>query len=1206
MTATDAYSAPRGWKFVKLTRDGLWGIVRHDTGELNEASRREWAQRWRLLRSDRLRQEKAHRAASLTEEERDRHIRDVLGQLQLSQKHELDLKHRGLSEELIVAGQFKSVQQWQKLDSEVSHRLAGVSLGGRSLITPQSGYLCPVWNPLGQIISWQLRVSNTEVDAPKYFWASSRTKKRPTGSTAHLSNGELPLTFCTPVIQNEYTLNQKASLFSSYIGLAEGILKPWIIAQKRNQITIGAAGGNFASSPETFKRYLTAASEKLGGTKDLLLWADAGAVINKNVMRQYRRTHELVRSWGYTLKVAWWGQVDKYCADGDEYTLEFEILNWMEFESLSRHPQRVWDDVQIQLAQIEKLLRPKRGFGRQVKRSISLKAPQEILVYTPEDLPTPEEYKRIGCPKIVYLGDERVSLWLEAIAKGWQHILDKSTPGLGKSHTAGSMTPQEFGSRQLWYLATDHRNPTTVTVEANFVDLPPRHSGLKSDRTRVTPLGQPFLVHPNGTEDIVAPGNCHRASTFRALAAKNLNQIEDYNNPICLSCHLLNACRHSTGEGFGYRFRRHSVLQQNQIRAHPDSLPNPNDYQYSDCGMIWDEASQLMRSRQKIEVHLGDFNRTAGELAVRAPELFAKLHPLFERLKFLFYSQESQKKALWEVSDIQLPSCSRYGYDDMAIHQLLGQPGDDITLLIDELARVLAPDLKFLARDADSIDTTAGTKSERATSRRINKLLRSTAYQESQQALEAVALNWLVPLLSVWGRQIRGALHFHKGILTLHLQETRHRDVANAAQFNIYLDATLDVRYLALKLGMGVEDVLVVEQVTPIHENLKVVQIANMGVLGRDRRSSMERRLEALRSEIETMSPGVAFIERKSFAREGDDYHFRDSRGVNRFANAPALCSIGIPYPNIGDLAAEYQVLTGHSVNFDLPRDFSKLGSSTTPSQPPCTLAPQHKSTSFDRCSEKSRLHPQQNQIITFEEFVDSFVRAEIIQEAGRLRSAQRAGEKRSHLRPLEQLVYYFVGDYDLEFLSEAMPGIVLEKISSVEVSPQAGTKNQRAIWLVSSLFSTLFQQGNKKPKQKEIENLSLLESEGGITQGRVSQIGKLFGGWSLFAKLITELLSNFLESHESDTTQFDEDERWIKDVYLPLLVRAGEIPKVEAIKEVIELVSVYGWQTFRQILKSVALDIQVKIFEYVASMIPEDILSIFVRLSQELHLDSS
>lgn len=478
MTATDANGAPPGWQFLKLTRDGLWGIVRRNFGEIDDASRSRWAEYWRNLRIERLRTEKARHAASLTEGERDKQIRDILGQLPLYSHHHEDLERRGLNSQLIKKGKFKSVSQWQKLDREVSYRLAGVSLGGRSLITPKSGYLCPIWNPFGQMIAWQLRVDNPADDAPKYLWASSRTKKRPNGATAHLQNGELPLTFCTPVVQDEHAPKENTPDFSlSYIGLAEGFLKPWIIAQLRNQITIGAASGNFAGSPETFKQYLTAASLELSGTQNLLLWADAGAVANKNVMRQYRRTYELATRWGYTLRVAWWGQLDKSCLDGDEYTGPFEILTWAQFESLSRNPLSFWDNVTRSLNKVKRLLHPRRGFTRSVKRKVQRSAPPTILVYTPDDLPTKEQYKKMGCPKIIYLGDERVSIWQEAVKKGWQHILDKSAPGLGKSHTAGSMSAAEFGVRQLWYLACDHRNPTTLTVETNFVDLVPRHNG---------------------------------------------------------------------------------------------------------------------------------------------------------------------------------------------------------------------------------------------------------------------------------------------------------------------------------------------------------------------------------------------------------------------------------------------------------------------------------------------------------------------------------------------------------------------------------------------------------------------------------------------------------------------------------------------------------------------------------------------------------
>jgi hypothetical protein len=210
---------------------------------------------------------------------------------------------------------------------------------------------------LGEIITWQLRTDGQEKnlqgqsdkEIPKYLWATSSSKRRPGGPTAHLLNGELPLTFCTPVVDNfefngnlvneispvlpappatthdkcgqpcfvdprspttfliegcPHLFREGLALLRGYIGIAEGILKPWIISQLRKQIVIGAAGGQFASSPKTFKRYLEAASTQLGGCKNVLLWADAGAIANKNVMRQYRRTYELATRWGYTLRVA--------------------------------------------------------------------------------------------------------------------------------------------------------------------------------------------------------------------------------------------------------------------------------------------------------------------------------------------------------------------------------------------------------------------------------------------------------------------------------------------------------------------------------------------------------------------------------------------------------------------------------------------------------------------------------------------------------------------------------------------------------------------------------------------------------------------------------------------------------------------------------------------------------------------------------------
>jgi hypothetical protein len=95
-----------------------------------------------------------------------------------------------------------------------------------------------------------------------------------------ICNGELPVTCCRPI----------GIAQTEGIGLIEGILKPFITAQLKSQIILGAAGGNFASSPQTLKAYLDELLAQTD-TKQIILYPDAGAVNNSNVMRQYRRTY---------------------------------------------------------------------------------------------------------------------------------------------------------------------------------------------------------------------------------------------------------------------------------------------------------------------------------------------------------------------------------------------------------------------------------------------------------------------------------------------------------------------------------------------------------------------------------------------------------------------------------------------------------------------------------------------------------------------------------------------------------------------------------------------------------------------------------------------------------------------------------------------------------------------------------------------------
>ncbi|NMG11373.1 hypothetical protein DP117_32710 [Brasilonema sp. UFV-L1] len=1185
MTVTDGYTTPPGFIFRGLTKDGTWGVITRDMGEVSDEARREWISRWRHLKAERLKAEKERLSRLLSESDRNKHIRNIFSQLPLFLEHWDDLRRRGLSDDLIKAGMFRSVVSWQKLDREVSHQLAGVSISGRSLTNFDSGYLIPVWNEKSEIVSWQLRVDNPGEDEGKYRWASSRLKKkRPNGPTSHLSNGELPLTYCFPVtnrcgnsnINNFLLTDQQSDLLSvgdsfsldPHIGLAEGFLKPWIISQLRSQIVIGAAGGNFASSPEILKRYLLEAKAVLGiDNCPLILWADAGAILNKNVMRQYRRTYVLLRKLGYTMRVAWWGQLDKSCADPDEYTGKYELLTWAQFEGLSRNPSSFWDDVKYQLRKIKQLIRPQRRFQHQERQYQRQEQTATTIIYTPGELPTPDEYIQLGCPKIIYQGDERVTIWKEAVAKDWQHILDKSAPGLGKSHTAGSMKAEEFNLRQLWYLAADHRNPTTFTVEQNFVDLPPRHNGLAYDDARLTPMGKPFLVHPTGTYvGKLFPSNCHRTLIFRALRSKNIANIENSSNPICLSCHLYNACRSKRGMGFGYRYERHSVFGYSEVRAHPDSLPSLNDYEYSDCGTFWDEASLVMRSRKKVEVSISDFHQTAGELAVAAPFLFTKLKPVFERLRFVLWGEEYEEEILW-ASDTTLPTrntvaprteltlttqlAPRYGYNDTAIRYCLGEIPEDITDIISEVELALRPDLSFLREAPDSINTSTGTKAEKIASRRVNKLLRAQAYTEAKQQINQLLLNWLVPLLKVWAKHIRGSFNFDKDILSIHLEDNRHREVATAAKFNIYLDGTLDVHYLALKLGVGVENILAIEQLVPSYENLTVIHVTGMGVLGRDRRDSLLQRVAALRETIinKYLSSSVGIIERKAFAQTGDGYHFRDGRGINRFADDNVLVSLGIPYPNIGDLAAEYQVLTGVASDISVEESLLK----------------------------EENLAAAKFQNIDFQEFVDSLVRAEILQESGRLRT---------HLRPEEELIYYFVGDFDIGFLQKELPGCKLQRVRAIDIDWRAADYGEQTKFVLTKAIGRQILLGNEKPTQQDVvdEIAAVLPKEKAIKQPRVSQIVKEhmshIGGWNQLRILIANLLKSVTQ--EQGEQLLESDETWLAKIYFPLV---GEESPKDAVVSLIQVAQVVGTR-FGAILQHVSLDVRSQLLGHAFAVI--------------------
>lgn len=177
--------------------------------------------------------------------------------------------------------------------------------------------MIPIRNPFGQYLGWQVRLDFTEESC--YVWATG-------ASTVHLpDSGELPLGFFLP--QN--------GVKSNYIGLVEGLgFKGILTSDRYRQVILGASGGQFASSPQQFAQYLQAASE-LTQRKILLLYPDAGVVLNSQILNQYKRTATLAGKQGYQLKVAWWGQITKACPDIDEHQHGFSIISLSEFWAIA-------------------------------------------------------------------------------------------------------------------------------------------------------------------------------------------------------------------------------------------------------------------------------------------------------------------------------------------------------------------------------------------------------------------------------------------------------------------------------------------------------------------------------------------------------------------------------------------------------------------------------------------------------------------------------------------------------------------------------------------------------------------------------------------------------------------------------------------------------------------------------------------------------
>ncbi|AFZ11345.1 hypothetical protein Cri9333_0365 [Crinalium epipsammum PCC 9333] len=1218
---TDALVA--GWRYLHADKSGVWGVYVPDTGSEGKS--------WQDIAEQRNQRRQLEReqltAKSLPARERNQQYRAIAKQLNLSRKHRQHLlEHRGLTQsEIDLAVSQGWLRTWIP-GQEVfgaSPNLAGINPNGKHTLLGVSGISIAALDINGCIVGHQIASDEREKFA-KYIWLSSASRS---GSSPHLPNGELPL----------FIWKHPLSASISEVHYCEGSLKSLLVALKlwsqgrTDIVVVGASGGNFASSPQILKTI-----QSISTKKQCLLYPDAGAIANRQIMLQYSSLYTLLHSSGYELQVAWWGQFTKDDSDIDELpdTATFELITHAQFEALAivktevhndfcvsdskqsyycfhcqtggntikflmDFDKKSFTDVVLGLAQkhqipvewdvenpkrlslltvkfvkaktdiykiiseriplhqygkdyrgacpfhnqkatpfdsistLFKNLKTKldntfRGFGKSFVKPITKPKPQEVKI----NIPTPSAYQKLGHPHIIYDGDI-LKTWQKASELGYKAVLDKSATGVGKSHAAGDALPSCFGVDKIFYLAADHTNPTTLSVEVNFGNVLPRNNGFKEDESRLTPLGHPFKVHPKKDEQPDTPGNCYRAPLFHTLAGKNLSGIEQSNeSPICATCDLAGACKNSKGNGYGFRAERSVAFSYDRLRAHPDSMPNTKESEYEKWMGIWDEAGRLIKSTKLIDVKLADFDKTWAELEAKLPQHHTTLTYLRRSLRSFLTGELKQPY---------------HGWNDAEIRERLPPAPDNILLLADEIENELSPEIDKILKQSDSVDFrgNAGKGVSKATRSLIRSTLRKEAYTESSKNLDSVLLNWLPQFLRIWGGE-KGAFRCQWSVLTIANRDKKHADIVKAFNFNVFLDATVDPDTLALRLGIQRHELLVIEKLKPTYQNLRIIQVGGFGKLGKERSDSLDQRVQLFQAWLRQKHSDIDFIDWLAFS---DFAHFREGRGSNQFINHSTLASLGIPYQNIGALQMEYQTLTGKS--------------------------------------------PEGEE---FQAFVDAHVQEEIVQEVGRLRS---------HLAPDQDKTFYFVADYDIDFLALELPGVKIELIDVINLCPEAASEGNQTKWGILQALKQLHEQSVKVTSD-------VVAAAAGISQPYLSKIAKPFGGWKRLEKILLLLLnklysvSNIFSSSEQELLDKPESEltdseyKELKDLeaikfmatqYLPL---AFNEPEIDVPAEVNMVVESFGWKAFEQIVGLMPIQSFAKLLGILINMLPSSVVEEF------------
>lgn len=1152
---------PSGWKALGQDK---WGFEMYAPAS-NEQSSQDWHHRQREQQAQRQREKEELRRGALPEGERDQAIRRIHRHFGISNKHRQNLRDRGLLDAHIDRLPYFTFHSEQKVPHFTPANLPGVRRGRLTVV--ESGFACPIPNIDGQFIGWQNRFD--DLTNGKYRWPSGE-------KSSHLPSGELPIGVYHP----DGGVTRRA------IGHSEGFLKADITAQQWGLPTLGAASANFAASTQQWKASLDQLSAELC-TRTIYWFVDAGAVANPSVTNQYLKSWEKLTEWGYSVKVIWWGQLEKAAGDADEISQEVResarLISIDEYLAIAREHGGIREQSSSYTPSTQGIDRTitrdewelKHGFGkriqelaeanqartfknwltsqvqRQAKRltnwSKTLRGqgetPKPIPAANPArggtyisslaDIRDPEVYRNEGAPLLLYPAGEMAAVWQRARFKRYKAIFDVSLMGTGKSEIAGRQNIQnwflqpdqgEISEQRLAYFSQSGENTTAPSLE-RWTPLARMHNGLIERNDKLTGGGNPFVERPKPGETPSIPGNCWATSLQHLLSGKNIGHGGSHAVENGDLNPICNLCseRESCKEGA-------PGDKASGFKAQMKSALKSSRIKGTLAGFPGNHNFEIVAFIDEAGATLQDTKDIEASIADIDKEFFR----LYQHSKELYDAFSFIQGILTlYLSEEKQP---RYGYDFATIKSW------------------------FAEKHLDSFEFEWALRTlEESTRSQIQRELKTLKEGQSDSDVnELVTLNWLIPFCRVMSGTEPGSVRIVNNKLIITVKNNREVDLIRSFDFTVFLDATGDRDELARKLGYQPWEILWVMEAPrcDVFSNLRVLQITGLGKCGKDRRNLAQKRIEATEKAIEDWLLGnednrnleiligkrqdifpngvnpekIAYLRHLRYWKAGELYYFGGSngeRGSNAAADCQALIMEGLPRENIGSALAHYHTL--HQTD----------------------------------CSADN---------IDFQAWYNRQILDKVFQGIGRNRFARRA----------DIIPTFIVGDGDLSELTSSY-GLTIQQVDAFQICAEAGTPTQVNGWKIFQALKELSEKGVKL-LQRQVGELTHL------AQSTISEFARMVGGWKPLIKISEVLFRGLYNTSDiCELPELTEEERAILEEYMPLFL---DIPPEEIAHEVGLIIRAYGLDSFLRIVGAAPLHIQVKMLTMVMRGLPVSFLS--------------